>query len=440
MKPGGLITATCVLAVLGGLLFWSQKHPPSDAKKTEASPKIISTDAKDIDSISILTTGADPVVLTKLANKWEITKPSPMPADQDTAEALAKAVATLSADRLIDDKATDLNPFGLAAPVEGVEIALKGGRKQKLLIGGDTPSNNATYVKLDGDAKVYTVASVTKSSLGKSLNDLRDKRLLTFDQEKLTAATLTAKGPAVEFAKNKQGEWQIAKPKPYRADSLQVDELIRKLKDAKMDLAVDDKAAPATAFAAAAKFAIATVTDAAGTQTLEIRKSKDNAYYAKSSAVEGIYKAAADFDGFEKSADDFRNKKLFDFGFNDLTKLDLGGKLYQKTGDKWTVGSAQFDAPSLQAVIDKLRDLSASKFSEKLSGTPSLTMTVTSNTATGDNGRVEKVTINKDGDTYAAQRDGDPSVYIIDAKNMDDLQKAIAGIKPYEAPKNEKKK
>ena len=207
-----------------------------------------------------------------------------------------------------------------------------------------------------------------------------------------------------------------------------------------MDLSVDDKAAAASAYAAAPKVATATVTDSAGTQTIEVHKGKDNAYYAKSSVADGVYKVAGDLDGLDKAADDFRSKKLFDFAFNDPTKLDISGKTYQKTGDKWTMGSAQFDAPSLQAVIDKLRDLSASKFADKMSGTPLMTLTVTSNTATGDNGRVEKVTINKDGDSYAAQREGDPSVYIIDAKNMDDVQKAIAGIKPYEAPKSEKKK
>ena len=48
----------------------------------------------------------------------------------------------------------------------------------------------------------------------------------------------------------------------------------------------------------------------------------------------------------------------------------------------------------------------------------------------GDNHRYEKVTLNKDGDVYDGQRDGDPgTVYVVDAKGFDDLQKAISGIK-----------
>ena len=58
----------------------------------------------------------------------------------------------------------------------------------------------------------------------------------------------------------------------------------------------------------------------------------------------------------------------------------------------------------------------------------------------GDSHRVEKVTINKDGDVYDAQRDDDPTVYVLDAKAVEDLQKAVSEIKQYQPPKNDSKK
>ena len=39
----------------------------------------------------------------------------------------------------------------------------------------------------------------------------------------------------MEFGRNAQNEWQIVKPKPQRADNGQVEELVRKLGDARMD-------------------------------------------------------------------------------------------------------------------------------------------------------------------------------------------------------------
>ena len=85
-------------------------------------------------------------------------------------------------------------------------------------------------------AKVYSISSAVKSGADKTLNDLRDKRMLTFNQNKLQSMSLEAKGPRIEFTKNEQLDWQIAKPRPLRADALQAQELIRRMLDTRMDL------------------------------------------------------------------------------------------------------------------------------------------------------------------------------------------------------------
>jgi len=440
MKPGGLFTALGVLIVLGGLVWWSNKHPSAPAaSKTPPTPKLISVDPMLIEGIRLAKPGSDPIELVKLAGSWTIAKPSPMAADSDAVNMLTGSLATLNADRLIDEHPSSLNEFGLTNPPVEIDVTLKGGKTTKLLLGSDTPAGTGVYAKLEGDPKVYTVPTYLKSSFDKTVNDLRDKRLLTFNQDKLTSVAITNKAQTTEFGKNAQGEWQITKPKPMRADGLQVDDLIRKLKDAKMDLTAvnyDPKAAAAQ-FASGEKIGTASTTDNLGTQTIEVHKSKDKdgGYYAKSSAVAGIYKVTGDIgDTLGKSGDDYRNKKLFDFGFNDPTKLEINGTAYQKSGDKWTSGSTAYDAGTVQSVIDKLRDLSASKFSDKMAGTQMLTVAITS----GDNHRYEKVTIDKDGASYNAQRDGEPAVYVIDAKDVDDLQKAISGIRQQQAPPKKK--
>jgi Domain of unknown function (DUF4340) len=435
MKAGGLFTAIGVLAILGGAIWWSNKHPSTDTKsKTPDTPKIVSVDGKQIDTIRISKPGSDPVELAKLANSWEIMKPATMHADQDAVNMLTGSLSTLNADRLIDEHPTDLKEFGLDNPSIEVDFTVKGGKEQKLLLGSDTPAATGTYAKLESDPKVYTVPTVTKTSFDKTSNDLRDKRLLTFNQDQLTSFTIAGKNPAVEFGKNAQGDWQITKPKPMRADSLVVDDLVRKIKDAKMDTASTNAAEQ---YATGERAGTITTTDNSGTQTLEVRKAKDNSYYAKSSAIPGVYKLAGDLgDSFAKGIDDYRNKKLFDFGFNDPTKIDINGTSYQKSGDKWMSGSTQYDAGTVQSVIDKLRDMSATKFAARMAGTQAFAIGVTY----GDKHTSEKVTIDKDGDAYDAQRDGDPDVYVLDSKTVDELQKAAAAIKPAQAPKPEKKK
>jgi len=363
------------------------------------------------------------------------------PADQDSVNQLVSSAANIASDRVIEDKMSDPKTYGFNDPALKVDITSKGGKVSHFLIGDDTPTNGGSYAMLEGDPKVYTVASNVKSSLNKTYNDLRDKRLLTFDQDKLSRVELTAKKQTEEFGRDKD-QWQIVKPKPLRADGSQVDELIRKLRDVKMDPAVPDEDAKKAVAAFASGTPVATVkfTDPSGTQQIEIKKNKDD-YYAKSSAIAGVYKVPSELaSGVDKGLDDFRQKKLFDFGFNDPNKVEMhdAGKTYSftKSGDDWSENAKKMDSISMQSFLDKVRDLSAGKFidSGKL-GVPTTDITVT----WSDGKRVEKVLISKQGNDYIAQRENEPALYGLDAKSVDDLSKAASDVKPAPPPAPAKK-
>src|ERR1041385_2630783 len=345
LRCRGLLVAVALRAVLAGLSYWSnKKKAAADALPiSDASPKILSIPDDQFKQIKVAKTGGDTTVLVRGDdNKWKITDPKTLPADQDSVSSLVSTLSSLSSDRLIEDKAADLSQYGLNKPTMEVTVTKKDGKTETVLLGDDTPTGGGEFAMKQGDPRVFTVASFVKSSVDKSYKDLRDKRLLTFDSDKLTRVALQAKGAEFEFGKNNQNDWQILKPKPLRADGSQVEDLIRKLKDAKMDTAVseDDAKKAATGFAGGKKVAVATVTDATGNQQLEVRESgkdKDKTYYAKSSAVEGIYKVQNDLgEAMNKAVDDFRNKKLFDFAWSDPTKVQIGNVTYQKSGDKWT--------------------------------------------------------------------------------------------------------
>ena len=101
------------------------------------------------------------------------------------------------------------------------------------------PPARGAYAKLASDPRVFTIASYTKTSLDKTANDLRDKRLLTFDSEKLTRVELAGQGPG-RRVRQEQPE-RVADPQAARRcapTARRWRNSIRKLKDAKMDTAV----------------------------------------------------------------------------------------------------------------------------------------------------------------------------------------------------------
>ena len=297
MKFYNLILATVVLLALMGTMYWSDHRKPNeDAAKASAdtSPAILKLDSGAITKVELKNKDAEPLVLDKNASgDWQIAQPKPLPADQSAVSNALSALSSLNSERLVDDKVSDVKQFGLDPPAAEIDLTEKDNKSQKLLIGNATPTGNAIYAMLAGDPRLFTMPSYEKTSIDKSVNDLRDKRLITIDADKMSRIDLERKNQDIEFGRSKD-EWQIIKPKPLRADDMQVGDLARKLADAKMDLGGSDASGndAASAFAHAAPVATAKVTDQSGTQELQIRKNKDT-YYAKSSVVNGAYKVDA---------------------------------------------------------------------------------------------------------------------------------------------------
>lgn len=434
MKPRNLLVAAIVLAALSSLVWYSKRHPPSSAPSTASSnaPKLVDIPEKEVHSIDLKKKDGTTVTLDREGGKWTITAPEPWRADQDAAASLFSSLNPVSADSVVEDKATDLAKYGLNAPSLTVTVHETTGKSDSILFGDDVPAGSLVYARVNASPKVYVVASSVKSSLDKSANDLRDKRLLTFDTNKLTRVDLLSGKSDIEFGKNNQNEWQILKPQPYRADSFQVEELLRKLSDGKMDLSGNPEAEQkaAAAYTAGSPSGSVKVSDSSGTQTLDVHKNKDD-YYAKSSVVTGAYKVSADLGkALDKSLDDFRNKKIFDFGFNDPTKIDIqsgsGSKALVHSGTDWKMNGTTMDPGTVQAFIDKLRDLSAAKFVPSGFTSPALTVTVTSN----DGKRTERVEFSKAADGYIARRENEPALYSMEAKSVNDILDASNAIKP----------
>jgi len=441
MKLRGLIFAVAVLVGLVGTLYWSNHRKASEpvqAAATDTPPKILALNESEISRVDLKKKTGPELVLDKGNGNWQISSPDKLAADQSAVNGVVSTLSSLSSERVVEDKPDDLSQFGLTNPALEVDVTSKSNSTHKLLIGDDTPTSNGAYAKLDGDPRVFTIASYTKTSIDKSVNDLRDRRLLTIEPDKVSRVDLTANQQDIEFGRNKD-QWQILKPKPLRADSYQVDDLVRKLIDAKMDLSSEDQKKAASAFASGKPVATAKLTTDTGTQELQVRKNKDD-YYAKSSLVRGVYKVGNEVGtGLDKKLDDFRNKKVFDFGYSDPDKVEIhdGSNSYSLTkgGNDWFgADGKKLDLTSAESVIDKIRDCEAAKFADSGFGTSTLDIRVTSNRGK----RVEKVSIAKQGSDYLAKRENEPALYVLDASKVQDLEKAAGDLKPAEQKTSKK--
>jgi hypothetical protein len=431
MNPKRLIIGAALLLGLSGALWWSNKQEPKPASSADDAPKILEIPQDQITRIEIRRMGAEPVVLVKGAN-WTIEAPKKLPADADAVNAMVSSLAVLSSERLVDEKVADFAPYGLKDPLLTLVVGRKDGKKHTLYLGDNAPSGSAAYARVEGEQRLFMVSTATKTGLEKTWRDLRDKRLLPFDSDKLTKVELGG----IEFGKNNANAWTITKPQALRADNFAAEELVRKLKDAKMEVTNDteQEASFPAKFAAAKPVAIAKVTDNKGTMQLDVRVGKEKDYYARSSAVEGIFKTTAELgEGLAKGLDDFRNKKLFEFGFNQPesveVKQDGTAYLFTKSGPDWKRDGKTIDPGSVQQLVDRLRELSAVKFAPSAAGAPVAEYAV---------GK-EKVVVTKQGDIYYARRVNEPEVYVLEAKAVGEIKDLAIAAKPVAAPPAAKK-
>lgn len=419
-----LTIATAILAILGGAIWWSETHstPEADPK---AALKILDLKDADITSLEVTPKGEPAAVAVKDASgKWALTAPTALPGDQAAISSLVASLATLAADRVIDQNLTDRASYGLDPAIISVQAKTKDGKTIHLRIGENTADGTGLYASLDGDKRLFALPAFAKDTYAKHAVDLRDKHLLSVEVNKVSRVELAVAGkPSIEFTRVNDTQWQISRPRPMRADTLQVDALVSLVKDAEMDVTMNENDASA-AFATSAPLATVRITQPGGVQTLELRKSGTDAY-ARSTL--GIFKGTPNLGpGVDKSLAAFQNKKLFDFGFDDPTKITYKSKdddkTFEKSGMDWLMNARAMDSVSVQNMIDKVRDLSATSINDGSIGKAEIELSVVSKKGT------EKILIAPSGEDFVAQRDKEPGVYRIAGTAMSELRQGISNV------------
>jgi len=296
MKIRGLIIAALIFLVLGGVLYWSDHRKPAEdaPKASDAPPAILKLDASAITTLDIKKKASEPVVLTKAdSGKWRITGPKPLDADQNTVSGMITTLSSLNSERMIEDKASDLKRYGLEQPSIELSITEKDNKMRKLLIGDDTPASGAVYVMLAGDPRVFTMASYTKTSLDKSLDDLRNKKLFDFgfaEPEKIELHN----GPKTSNLTRTGEDWWL-NGKKMDAGTIQL--LISKLRDLSADKFVD------SGFTTPMIKAVVTSDGGKRVEKLLIAKSGNN-YVAKRENEPVLYQLSSRaIDDLQKAAD-----------------------------------------------------------------------------------------------------------------------------------------
>jgi len=438
------LIAVVILGALWGAITYFNRRQSREAAKVEPSKeeKIFTLDSKHITSITFHPQSGEAVSCQHEGGAWVIAEPRKLSADQGTLSTVLNNLTTATVDEVVDPHPTDLKQFGLDPPAFSLDISTDTKPpKFTLLLGDETPTSGGLYAQVEGNPRVFTLASYLKSNLEKTFFALRDRRALTIEVDQLRKLQVESKGKKYTLEKNPEGVWDLVLPPSVRADTFAVDGLLNQLRGLSMQsVAAEEKKGEATYGMSSPELRIE-LTGTGGTQTLTLgKKDKEgDRYFAENSALAPVFTLNSSFlTDFEKDPADFRSKDLFSFSSFDVKHVEIdsakGHSVFEQQKDnQWKQtegGSKTIPSSKMDTLLSRLRDLRASTF-PKGSDLASLGLNKPMyrfKVQFGEKNQTETLELSKVGEHVYARLATDPLPCEVPKSAFDDLEKALGDV------------
>lgn len=434
------LVALAFLAALWASFNYYDRRKSRQASKTESTPheKILPLDASHVQSLTFKPRNGEVVTCRRQSSNWVILQPKKLAADSTTVSGLLRNLTDATVEEVVDPNPSSRKDFGLDPPGFALELTTDAKpAKFSLLLGDETPTSGGIYAQVEGNPRVITLASYLKSSFEKNLFDLRDRRAITLDADKIQRIEADSKGKHWTLVKNPEGVWDLVLPPPVRADRFAVDGLVSQLRGLTMQSIVAEDKKKAAKFGLATPTLSVKVSASGNTQTVVLGKKDGERYDAMNSALEAVFTLNSDFlTQFQKDPADLRDKELFSFSTFDAKHLEVdtpkGHWVFDQDKNKWkeTAPKAKDVTPDkMDTLLNKIHDLRASSFPknhpENLAAFGLTKPAYKFQVRSGDKNQTEVVEASKIGDHVYARRSTDTAPSELAKTALDDIDKAL---------------
>ncbi len=445
-----MIALVLVLAGLGAYIYFVDSKRPATSVVEKA--KVFTVEADKVEEVTI-TSDSETSTLRKVDGTWRMTAPIQADVDQSEISSVTNALSTVEVNRVVEENASSLADYGLATPRITVAYKAAGGSEGQLLIGDKSPTQSDVYAMKPGEKRVFLVAGFNESTFAKKPFDLRDKRILDFERDKIDSVEVVRDANTVLLARS-GSEWVVKQPIQARGDYSAIEALITKLASGRMTRLVEGAGSTPKDAAGLAKYGLAkpvariSLGTGSARATLALGKEEEGAVYAQDQGRGLIFTVDPTFmSDLKSAAGDYRDKEMFETrGFNaaqvrvvrgaETLEFRKSAGTGENAGEKWQRvvdgKPADVDMAKMEDFLSRLTALRAQSFvavspSTGLA-TPSLVVS-----SSYDNGKFERVRIAKNAEVFGA-RDGEPGVAKLDTAAYDEAIKALEAVLAPPAP------
>jgi hypothetical protein len=338
---------------------------------------ILSLDRSGVTGLEVRSRGVELSAEAGGASEWRMVKPKRLPADRDRILDLIDKVQFTKVKEFVADSPKSLARYGLDQPTEvtfwtGKE---KDRTAKSLLIGALDSKKKGVYAKRAGEPSVFLVEEEIWKLIPKSVSELREKRLVALNREKVEQIALES--PRGKVLLVKEGEkWVIQGPEKLKADETEVNKLLSTAQGLKAEEFIGEDAAAVSRVLAKPELRLAfTEQGAPAPKVLLLAQARDRGKVYAGLAGQGplTLVASSALSDLAKSVTDLRDRSLLGFfDHRDVKKIQLktGGQVIlieRKGEEEWQLVEPRKGTARASKITELLWNLRTAKWSEIVS-------------------------------------------------------------------------
>lgn len=159
--------------------------------------------------------------------QWVMEKPKEARANQGTIDFLVKAVVGSKKEEVIEEKAENLEKFGLKPPLFEVTIS-DGKNKESLEVGKTTIDKKYLYARKPDGNELFLINSGVKFHLEKKIGDFRDKMVFHINRDDLKKIAIKLEDRIYLIDRDKD-EWKVSFPPIPRPSKVAINNYVSSL-------------------------------------------------------------------------------------------------------------------------------------------------------------------------------------------------------------------
>lgn len=168
-----IISLLLILVIMLGFYIWYLnrdkfgKDTADNTTDTGSSTVLATMDPDLIEKIYLKNAGAD-LTFIREGDTWVIESDKDRPIKQNYIQNMINLVDEIKTDRVVIEKADNLEQYGLSSPFAYIKATQSDGKVIALSIGNKITGGSGYYAKLEGDDRVFTVLAIYGTQLSYS--------------------------------------------------------------------------------------------------------------------------------------------------------------------------------------------------------------------------------------------------------------------------------